>query len=304
MASLQFAKYEGLGNDFVVVDGRTADLSLAAKHAVALCDRHRGIGADGVLMVEFEGDRAAMRVINADGSRPEMCGNGVRCVVLYLAHSGFIAAPRDGGEPVEVTLDTDSGPHHCRLFRKAGIDLIEVGMRAASLEPSSLPVTEVRDAAQLEPSSLPVTGARSAAAPLLDAAFEVDGRQVKLSCVSMGNPHAVTFDDIGEARATLGPRLEKHPRFPQGANIGFARVVGEQSIDLAVFERGAGFTQACGTGACAAAVAAIETGRAKRGQPIEVRLPGGPLQILVTERESSILMTGPARKVFEGRVEL
>jgi diaminopimelate epimerase len=287
-ASLRFAKYEGLGNDFIVVDGRTQDLALAAEHAVALCDRHRGIGADGVLMVEFRGGLPAMRVINADGSRPEMCGNGLRCVVLYLAHSGFIAAPAHAREVVEVTVDTDSGPHRCRLWCEGGEDLVEVGMRAASLEPASLPV-------QAE---------GAATGPLLDAAFEVDGSRVKLSCVSMGNPHAVTFDDIGGARAALGPRLGTHPRFGAGANIGFARMVGPQSIELAVWERGAGFTEACGTGACAAAVAAIETGRAKRNEPIEVRLPGGPLRILVTERDKPILMTGPARRVFEGSVEL
>jgi diaminopimelate epimerase len=281
---LRFTKYEGLGNDFVVVDGRTQDLALAAKHAVSLCDRHRGVGGDGVLLVEFQGDRAAMRVINSDGSRPEMCGNGIRCIVLYLAHSGFIAAP--GREPVEVTVDTDSGPHRCRLWREGDDDLIEVSMRAATLEPKSLPVQAETQA------------------PLLDAPFEVDGTRVNLTCVSMGNPHAVTFDDIGASKTTLGPRLEKHPRFTNGANIGFATMQGPQSMDLAVFERGAGFTQACGTGACAAAVAAIETGRAKRNEPIEVRLPGGPLRILVTDPAKPILMTGPARRVFEGQVEL
>jgi diaminopimelate epimerase len=281
---LRFAKYEGLGNDFIVVDGRTQDLALARKHAVALCDRHLGIGGDGVLLVEFREGRAAMRVINADGSRPEMCGNGVRCVVLYLAHTGFIGAPST--TPVEVTVDTDSGPHRCRLWREGDLDWVEVGMRAATLEPQSIPVQA------------------GTSAPLLDAPFEVDGTRVRLTCVSMGNPHAVTFDDVGASKAALGPRLEKHPRFPNGANIGFAAMQGPQSMDLAVYERGAGFTQACGTGACAAAVAAIETGRAKRNVPLEVRLPGGPLRILVTDPKSPILMTGPARRVFEGHVEV
>jgi diaminopimelate epimerase len=227
-----------------------------------------------------------MRVINADGSRPEMCGNGLRCVVLYLADTGFITAPTAEREVVEVTVQTDAGPHHCRLWRERGEDLVEVEMRAASLEPASLPV-------QTES-----TG------PLLDVPFEVDGSRVKLSCVSMGNPHAVTFDDIGSARTALGPRLGTHPRFGEGANIGFARMLGPQSIELAVWERGAGFTEACGTGACAAAVVAIETGRAKRNEPIEVRLPGGPLRILVTDRANPISMTGPARRVFEGEVRL
>jgi diaminopimelate epimerase len=283
---LRFAKYEGLGNDFIVVDGRSQDLAVAAEHAVALCDRHLGVGADGVLLVEFRGGKPAMRVINADGSRPEMCGNGLRCVVLYLAHSGFVVAPSREREAVEVTVDTDSGPHRCRLWREDGEDLVEVGMRAASLDPASLPVQA------------------DVAGPLLDAPFEMDGKHVRFTCVSMGNPHAVTFDDIGEARAVLGPRLGTHPRFEHGANIGFGRMLGPQRLELAVWERGAGFTQACGTGACAAAVAAIETGRAKRNEPIEVRLPGGYLRILVSDRDRPILMTGPARRVFEGEIAL
>jgi diaminopimelate epimerase len=284
MAALRFAKYEGLGNDFVVVDGRTQDLALAAEHAVALCDRHRGIGADGLLLLEFPDGKPAMRVINADGSRPEMCGNGLRCVVLYLTHTAFVPAP--ARDPVAVTVDTDSGPHHCRLWREGDVDWVEVEMRAATLDPGSLPVQS------------------DAAGPLLDAPFEIDGTQVKLTCVSMGNPHAVTFDDIGEARTTLGPRLGTHPRFGHGANIGFARMLGPRHLELAVWERGAGFTQACGTGACAAAVAAIETGRAKRNEPIEVRLPGGSLRIMVTDRDRPILMTGPASVVFEGELAI
>jgi diaminopimelate epimerase len=282
-AVVRFAKYEGLGNDFVVVDGRTQDLALVARHAEHLCDRHRGIGADGVLLVEFHGDKPAMRVINADGSRPEMCGNGIRCVALYLKHTGFL--PAASGDRTEITIDTDAGLHRCRLWHEAGEDWVEVAMRPASLDPASLPVT-------------------GATNPVLDEAFEIDGTKVRLTCVSMGNPHAVTFDDIGEARAVLGPRLGKHPRFPHEANIGFARMLGPQHIDLAVFERGAGFTQACGTGACAAVVAAIETGRANRAESIEVHLPGGVLKIVVGDRAEPILMTGPARAVFQGELSL
>jgi diaminopimelate epimerase len=271
---MRFAKYEGLGNDFVIVDGRTQDLALAAKHAVALCDRHRGIGADGVLLLEVNGGVPAMRVINADGSRPEMCGNGLRCIAQYLAQTGFRQAP------FELDIDTDSGPHHCRVFG----DLIEVAMRPASLDPAAIPI--------------------QADGPLLDATFEIEGARVRLSCVSMGNPHAVTFDDIGAARTTLGPLLGTHPRFERGANIGFARMKGPERIELAVWERGAGFTQACGTGACAAAVAAVETGRATRGKPIEVQLPGGVLTVVIGGPGSPVLMTGPARPVFHGEIRL
>ncbi|HEX7479083.1 MAG TPA: diaminopimelate epimerase [Polyangiales bacterium] len=274
--ALTFSKYEGLGNDFVIVDGRVAELALARKHAVSLCDRHLGIGADGVLLVEHHGSRPAMRVINADGSRPEMCGNGLRCVALHLLRTGAV-------NETMFEVDTDAGPHLCKVQAQGRSGQIEVSMRAPTLEPQSIPVL--------------------AEASVLDQPFEAAGQRVRMTCVSMGNPHAVTFDDVGEARATLGPLLEKHARFPRAANIGFARVVAPQVIDLAVWERGVGFTQACGTGACACAVAAVETGRAQRNQPIEVRLPGGCLQIVVGEAGERLSMRGPARHVFDGSVE-
>jgi diaminopimelate epimerase len=287
--SIAFAKYEGLGNDFVIVDGRTqsAKLVVAAEQAVQICDRHRGVGADGVLLIEpapppgpdgrGQG-RPAMRVINADGSRPEMCGNGIRCVALHLVRGGF--------QPVGVAfeINTDAGPHVCRVVSRERESAVEVSMRAAELEPAAIPVLAQRI--------------------VLDEPFETAGFSLRLSCVSMGNPHAVTFDDLGaSARATLGPAFEKHARFPHAANVGFARVVAPQVIELAVWERGVGFTQACGTGACACAVAAVETGRAERHRPIEIRLPGGALQILVGERADAISMTGPARHVFDGSLE-
>jgi diaminopimelate epimerase len=278
--SSTFAKYEGLGNDFVVVEGplHSAQLRLAAEHAVQICDRHRGVGADGVLLVEHAGSEVAMRVINPDGSRPEMCGNGIRCVALHLVRT----AARDAG--THFVIETDAGPHTCRVERSGSESLVEVAMRAASLEPETIPVVAER--------------------PVLDEPFELAGRRVRFSCVSMGNPHAVTFDALdqgaGDARASLGPLFAKHPRFPNGANIGFARVVAPQTIELAVYERGAGFTQACGTGACACAVAAVATGRAARATPIEIRLPGGSLRIVVGELSDNILMTGPARHVFDG----
>jgi diaminopimelate epimerase len=274
--ALRFSKYEGLGNDFVIVDN--AELSVA--QAVTLCDRHRGIGADGVLLfASAQAGAPRMRVINADGSRPEMCGNGLRCVALH-------AVRRGGAEPGrEFVVETDSGPHACRVAEDARTSLVEVSMRAASLAPSEVPVIAERE--------------------LLDEPFEVAGTRLRVSCVSMGNPHAVTFDDVTvSARAQLGPLLETHARFPNRANIGFARVLGPQSLELAVWERGVGFTEACGTGACACAVAAVETGRAERRRPIEVRLPGGPLQIRVGERGERIAMTGPARWVFDGEIAL
>lgn len=272
-----FAKYEGLGNDFVVIETFEGVRPVDAELARALCDRHRGIGADGVLLVEGEASRPRMRVINADGSQPEMCGNGLRCVALHLVRRGFAAAGR------EFVVDTDAGPHRCVVASAERLSQVEVSMRPASLVPAEVPVLSQGSEA------------------VLDQAFAVAGTQVRLSCVSMGNPHAVCFDEVTlPERQRLGPLLEKHERFPNAANVGFARVVGLQRIELAVWERGVGFTQACGTGACACAVAAVETGRVKREQPVFVELPGGVLEIRVGERGERILMTGAARHVFDG----
>jgi diaminopimelate epimerase len=272
---LRFAKYEGLGNDFVIVPEEAAG-SMSARDAAAICDRHRGVGADGVLIVS----RERMRVINADGSRPEMCGNGLRCVALHLVRTGVMPAEH------EFTVETDAGPHPCLVAKNARESDVRIAMRAAALAPEDVPVT--------------------ADQVVLDQSFDVPGaplEAVRLSCVSMGNPHAITFDDISvSARAVLGPLLEKHARFPHAANIGFARVLGPSRIELAVWERGVGFTEACGTGACACAVAAVETGRAQRHTPLQVKLPGGVLTITVGAGDERIIMSGPARHVFDGKL--
>ncbi len=271
-----FSKYEGLGNDFVVVDLERVGAAPTAEQVVRICDRHLGIGADGVLLVSSSGPRPVMRVINSDGSTPEMCGNGIRCVAMHLLRTG--RTPTNN----RLVIDTDSGPHPCRVLYDS--DSVEVTMRPPSLAPATIPVV--------------------AETPVVDAPFDLRGRTVHVTAVSMGNPHAVLFDDVGEGRAELAPLLQRHERFPRHANVGFARVLGQELLEVNVFERGAGWTQACGTGACAAAVAAVETGRARRGMPIEVRLPGGPLQITVNDPGEAITMTGPARHVFDGVIEL
>jgi len=275
-SALPFEKYEGLGNDFVVVDAPRSTISVESVRAI--CDRHRGVGADGVLFVERAGDGWAMRVVNADGTRAEMCGNGLRCVALHLARTGRVTVG------ARVVLETDAGPHPSSVLSIEGaIGRVEVEMRPASLRPSDVPVLSD--------------------APMIDAELRPLDVPVKITAVSMGNPHAVLFDDVGAARSTLGPLIQGHAVFPESANVGFARIVDRQgpgAIELHVYERGAGWTQACGTGACAAVVAAVETGRVPRGAPVEVRLPGGPLEVVVGAREGRIRMTGPARPVFLG----
>ncbi len=276
--SVSFAKYEGLGNDFILVDAHSWQPGLPALDAATAknwCDRHFGIGGDGVLLTGLNNGRPFMRVINADGSEPEMCGNGLRCVALYLVQRGLM---RD----TSFEIDTGAGVHHVSVAVRGEQGQVRVAMRPASLD-----AAEVLEAGRGEH---------------LDRPFDVDGLTMSFSMVSMGNPHAVTFDDVEGKVDALGPRIERDPRFRAGANVGFASLRAEDVIDLRVWERGCGFTLACGTGACAAAVAAVETGRAPRHRALTVNLPGGPLSIRVGERGTPVEMTGPARRVFEGQI--
>jgi diaminopimelate epimerase len=259
--ALHFWKYQGLGNDFVVVEGSAL---MAPGRAVALCDRRRGIGADGVLTIlpAREGGAAYMHIYNPDGSVAAMCGNGIRCVARHLAETRAL----DG----DVVVETDSGPRSCSVHRGAGgVDAVTVDMGRARIEGSQ--------------------------------EFVVGAERVRALRVSMGNPHAVVLDGADPSRAgTLGPAIEA--QVPGGVNVGFARA-GDSEIDLVVWERGAGLTEACGTGACAAAVAALHEGRLTGRSPITVRLPGGALEISVDD-DMAVRMKGPAERVFEGTTAL
>lgn len=272
---LGFYKYEGLGNDFVIVEKESlGSRALRREEAIALCDRHRGIGADGILVLDVDAPR--IDVINADGSVPEMCGNGIRCAALHLAR-------RAGEAAFDVTIETLAGPHACLVVNRPGSESVAVQMSPPSLVPRDLPL--------------------SSDVPWLDHELEVGKHRVRLSGVSMGNPHAVTFDAIGDARFDVGPAIQADPHFPEGVNVGFVSEHDGSSMRLDVLERGAGWTQACGTGACAAAVAAVETGRAQRDEPLTIHLPGGTLMVTVGAPGDTVLMQGPARFVFRGELE-
>lgn len=274
--SLPFYKYEGLGNDFLIVEREAlGGVRLSRERAIALCDRHRGVGGDGVLILDLQSPR--MDVINSDGSVPEMCGNGIRCAALHLAR-------RAGESALEVSIDTLAGPHACLVVNGAGAESVAVQMAPPSLMPRDLPLSSDK--------------------PWLDHPLELAGQTLRLSGVSMGNPHAVTFDEVGDARLQLGPQVQSDPHFPEGVNVGFVSELEGSTMRLDVLERGAGWTQACGTGACAAAVAAVETGRMRREEPISVRLPGGTLMITVGAPGQTVLMQGPARFVFQGETDL
>lgn len=260
---MQFAKYEGLGNDFIIVD---ASEPIDAARAAELCDRHTGIGADGVLLVDAK--RPSMQVLNADGSDAEMCGNGLRCVAWHLRRVGALS--RD-----ETVIETAAGPHHCWI---RGPGDVEVVMRAGTVDPGEVPVASPQ--------------------PLIDAPLrEIGGRAIRFTAVGMGNPHLVTFDAVGDARLDIGPDLQADARFPQSVNVGFAEDM-PGGFRLRVLERGSGWTRACGTGACAAVFAAVQTGRAVLDEPVAILLPGGPLTITV--KPDAIHMRGPAKHVFNG----
>jgi diaminopimelate epimerase len=262
-----FTKMHGLGNDVVVIDARAHDVPIGHGLAKALADRHRGIGCDHVLRLEAaEGVDAFMRIWNADGNEVAACGNGTRCAArILMDQSGADSA----------VIRTLAGDLACR---DAGHGRIAVDMGRPRFDWQAVPLSRAADTANLD-----------LGRPDLGPAM----------ALSMGNPHAVFFVADPEAIdiATVGPPLERHALFPEGANIGFARALGRDRLRLRVWERGAGLTQACGTGACAAAVAAHRRGLT--GRMVTVVVDGGELGIEWRE-DDRVVMTGPAATVFDG----
>jgi diaminopimelate epimerase len=260
MRARAFEKWEGLGNDFVVV--RSDELAPSPELARRLCDRRRGIGADGVLFVSEA--PARMIVLNADGSRPEMCGNGLRCV------AGFLAG--DGAE-AELVVATDAGDKRCAVERAGDGEVV-------------------------------VTVAMGVARALPELAVDVDGRTYRFARIDVGNPHAVTFEDLDETSFdAFAPVVATTPA--EGINVELCRLdrsSREPRIEVVVWERGVGRTLACGTGACAVAAAACDADLAPFDAPIRVALPGGELAITVAHGSRALTMRGPARRVFRGEV--
>lgn len=285
-----FAKLNGIGNDFVMIEDLNDEIHLAPEQIAALCDRHFGIGGDGVIIVKPSPRpecAAYMDYYNSDGTKAQMCGNGVRCFAKFLVDRGiidafagnFIADTLSGPKPISFTLDA-SGK----------LESATVDMGAPILEPLEVPTTF---------GGTETPYGRVA----LDAEFYIDGHMLRFTCVSMGNPHAVTFVDKKglELVDTLGPLVETCEAFPEGTNVEFAWVDGDV-IHMRVWERGCGETLACGTGACATAVAAHIGGHAPRKVAIE--LTGGTLQIEWRESDGHVLMAGPAAQSFTGTVEI
>ncbi len=281
MAKLTFTKMHGTGNDFVFLDGIRASLPDVAALAGRLCDRRVGIGCDQLLVLlpstvaDFR-----MRIFNADGSEVEMCGNGIRCLFRYVRTRGYTTAE-------EIAVETRGG-----IVKPAAAgDLVRVDMGEPILEPSRIPTTIA------PPPGRP-------GGPILMAPFAIDGRELRVTTLSMGNPHCViVVDDPAAFPVTeIGPRIANDPRFPKGTNVEFVRPETRARIRQRTWERGAGETMACGSGACATAVACALNDLSDRR--VDVLLPGGTLHIEWNEGDNHVYMSGSAEEVFTGEIEV
>ncbi|AZR60317.1 diaminopimelate epimerase [Eikenella corrodens] len=280
MAVLKFTKMHGLGNDFMVIDGISQHFDPATAPIAEWADRHRGIGFDQLLLVEappLPEAEFGYRIFNADGSEVEQCGNGARCFARFVHEKGLSRNRR-------IKVATAKG---LIVLNLQGNGLVTVDMGEPRLAATDIPFA-------------PAPGEASDA---LWHEIDLDGASARFSCVNMGNPHAVlVVDDVRRAPvAEWSARLERHPQFPERVNVGFMQVLDAHHIRLRVFERGTGETQACGTGACAAAVAGMRAGLLARQGAVCVSLPGGDLQI-EWAADNHVLMSGPAATVFEGTV--
>ncbi len=276
--AIAFSKYQGLGNDFILIDNRHSSTPIIDPDgAIMWCDRHFGIGGDGVIFV-LPGQNGAdytMRIFNSDGSEPEMCGNGVRCLAKFIAD---LEGKTDLAVAYKIQTLAGIITPEVLLAGDVRVDMGEPRLSAAEI-PTTLSAPDDK---------------------VIDRAIEVDGQSWTVTCVSMGNPHCMTFVEDANSipLATLGPKFEHHPIFPQRTNTEFVQVLRPDYVRMRVWERGAGITLACGTGACATVVAGVLTGKCDRHCTVE--LPGGCLQIEWSQADNRVYMTGPAELVFTG----
>ena len=275
---MNFVKMQGTGNDFVLL-GAQGDEQDWSRLAQAMCDRHYGIGADGLILVlPSSSADVRMRMFNPDGSEAEICGNGLRCVVKYAVDEG-LAWPREG----QLSVETSTGVLSAQVFGKKGaVERVRVSVGVPRFAPQEIPVL-----VEAEP-------------PLKDMPLDIDGQRLAVTCVSLGNPHAVHFVDRPVEEFPLeriGPKVENHPLFPQRVNFEVARVLDRERMEARVWERGAGATLACGSGACAAVVAAHLYGMA--GERVDITLPGGRV-VVEWDEVGECYLEGPAETVFWG----
>lgn len=276
---MKFTKMQGLGNDYVYVNCFQEKIADPSALAAKVSDRHFGIGSDGLILIN-PSDKAdfEMEMYNADGSRGEMCGNGIRCVAKYVYDYGLT-------DQTHISVETLAGIKYLDLTVEDGkVKLVRVDMGRPELAPAKIPVAASAEQAVDEP-------------------ILVDGAEYRMTCVSMGNPHAVVFVDCDVKDfplETVGPKFECHERFPNRVNTEFVRVTDRHTAEMRVWERGSGETLACGTGACAVAVACVLNGRTE--EEVTVKLLGGDLDIRWDREKDTVYMTGPAEVVFDGEL--
>lgn len=277
---VKFTKMHGCGNDYVYIDCTKEMIDNPEKVSEYVSDRHFGIGSDGLILI-CPSDVAdfRMKMYNADGSEGSMCGNGVRCIAKYVYDNGLT-------DKTNISLETKSGIKYLELtVENEKVVKVKVNMGAPILKPSDIPVKSDKDV-------------------FIDEPVEVDGVDYRVTCVSMGNPHAVTFvDDTSSIPIEkIGPKFENHPIFPDRVNTEFVQLIGRNEVNMRVWERGSGETLACGTGTCATVVACVLND--KTDDEVLVHLLGGDLFIKYDRENDTVWMTGPAEIVFEGEIEL
>lgn len=277
---MRFTKMHGCGNDYVYVNCLEEQIENPERVATYVSDRHFGIGSDGLILIQ-PSDVADFRMAmyNADGSEGKMCGNGIRCVAKYVYDYGLT-------DQTSIAIETLSGIKYLDLTVENGkVALVKVNMGAPILVPEQIPVR---------------LGKESCVAQVL----EVDGKEYKITGVSMGNPHAVTFveDTAGLPLEQIGPKFENHPAFPERINTEFVQVLNRKEVNMRVWERGSGETLACGTGTCATVVACVLNGKTE--EEITVHLLGGDLLVDYDREKNTVWMTGPATVVFDGEIDL
>lgn len=293
---IRFTKMEGCGNDYVYINGisQTIPEDIKPELVRKMSDRHFGIGGDGVIFInssqiaDFE-----MEMYNADGSRGEMCGNGIRCVGKFVYDYGLT-------DQTQITVESFKKIKYLTLYPEGGfVKRVRVNMGPAILESSEIPVLYSEE----EGRALTLDDGSKISCAAVDAPLEIGDEIKRVTCVSMGNPHAVLFVDNTEDLPLneIGPLYENHRRFPNRINTEFVQVIDEEHVRMRVWERGSGETLACGTGCCATGVACVLNG--KTGDRIIVDVLGGSLEIEWDKKSNNVWMTGPARTVFEGSVD-
>ena len=274
---MKFTKMQGIGNDYVYVNCLQETIENPSELAKKISDRHYGVGSDGLIMIN-PSDKAdfEMEMYNADGSRGEMCGNGIRCVAKYVYDYGLT-------DKTSISVETLAGIKYLDLTVEDGkVVLVKVDMGKPMLRPEEVPVVSEKE-------------------EVIDEPITVDGQEYRMTCVSMGNPHAVVYIDQDEKEfplETVGVKFENHERFPKRVNTEFVNVLDRHTAQMRVWERGSGETLACGTGACAVAVACALNGLTE--DEVTVKLLGGDLQIKWDREKNTVYMTGPAEVVFDG----